>query len=154
MLAINLDGHYYSIDDDTSELLVLNRVDLIKYQFCLEVFAEQVAKVNDFSGSLEKPHRRMYYAVDRIIDDNKVALVLAFIDQEQQAEDLFLGLPGRLPAGIQAVLRSHTLVYRTIAFPIGTTFNKKSDTNGMAIINYMIARHPKFRVQDKGKCSR
>ena len=44
MLAINLDGHYYAIDDDDSELLVLNRADLIKYRFCLEVFAEEVAK--------------------------------------------------------------------------------------------------------------
>ena len=97
LLAINLDGRYYALDDDNSELLVLNRADLIKYQFCLEVFAEEVAKANAFSGSPEKLHRRLYYAGERIIDDSKVALVLAFIDQEQQAEDLFLGLPARLP---------------------------------------------------------
>jgi hypothetical protein len=39
----------------------------------------------------------MYYAGERIIDGSRVALVLAFIDQEQNAEDLFLGLPARLP---------------------------------------------------------
>jgi hypothetical protein len=32
-------------------------------------------------------------------------------------------------------------------FAIGTTFNKKSDTNWLGIINYMSARHPKFQVQ-------
>jgi hypothetical protein len=63
----------------------------------LEVFAEAVAKANAFSGSPEKLHRRMFYAGERIIDGNRVALVLAFIDQEQTAEDLLLGLPARLP---------------------------------------------------------
>ncbi|MFZ1914898.1 MAG: hypothetical protein WAU55_07535 [Dehalococcoidales bacterium] len=101
LIAINLDGHYYALDDDNNELLVLNRSDLIKYQFCLEVFAEEVAKANAFSGSPEKLHRRLYYAGERIIDGNKVALVLAFIDQEQTAEDLLLGIPGRLPAGFK-----------------------------------------------------
>jgi len=38
----------------------------------------------------------MYYAGERIIDGNRVALVLAFIDQEKTAEDLLLGLPARL----------------------------------------------------------
>ena len=101
LIAINLDGHYYALDDDNNELLVLNRSDLIKYQFCLEVFAEEVAKANAFSGSPEKLHRRLYYAGERIIDGNRVALVLAFIDQEQTAEDLLLGLPGRLPVGFK-----------------------------------------------------
>jgi hypothetical protein len=97
LIAINLDGHYYALDDDNNELLVLNRSDLIKYQFCLEVFAGELAKANAFSGPSEKLHRRMYYAGERIIDGRRVALVLAFIDQEQTAEDLLLGLPARLP---------------------------------------------------------
>ncbi len=101
LLAINLDGRYYALDDDNSELLVLNRSDLIKYRFCLEVFAEEVAKANAFSGSPEKLHRRMFYAGERIINGNRVALILAFIDEEQTAEDLLLGLPGRLPAGFK-----------------------------------------------------
>jgi len=101
LLAINLDGRYYALDDDNSELLVLNRADLIKYRFCLEVFAEEVAKANAFSGSPEKLHRRLYYAGERIIDGSRVALVLAFIDQEPTEEDLLLGLPGRFPTGFK-----------------------------------------------------
>ena len=99
-IAVNLDGRYCALDDDNSEmdLLFLNRADLIKYQFCLEVFAEELAKANSFSGSPEKLHRRLYYAGERKIDGSRVALVLALLDHERKAEDLLLGLPGRLPS--------------------------------------------------------
>ena len=102
-IAVNLDGRYCAIDDENSEtdLLFLNRADLIKYQFCFEVFSEELAKANAFSGSPEKLHRRLYYAGERKIDGNRVALVLAFIDQEKSAENLLLSLPGRLTSGFK-----------------------------------------------------
>ena len=67
----------------------------------LRWLAEEVAKANAFSGSSEKLHRRMYYVGERIIDGSRVALVLAFIDQENTADDLLLGLPGRFPVGFK-----------------------------------------------------
>ena len=91
-IAVNLDGRYCAMDDESSEtgLLFLDRADLIKYSFSFETFAKELAVANHFSGSPEKLHRRLYYAGEYITDDNKIAMVLALLGQERNAEDLLL----------------------------------------------------------------
>jgi len=100
-IAVNLDGLYCAIDDESPEtgLLFLDRAELIKYSFSFKTFAKELATANHFSDSPEKLHRRLYFAGERKIDRSRVALVLAFIDQDKSAENLLLGLPGRLPSG-------------------------------------------------------
>jgi hypothetical protein len=101
--AINLGGHYTVIDDESPEtgLFFLDRTDFNKYSFSFETFAILMATANGFSKAYKNLHRRLYYAGERNLDDNRVALILAFIDQDRRTEDLLLGLPGRLPAGFK-----------------------------------------------------
>jgi len=99
-IAVNLGGRYAVLDDKSPEtgLLFLDRADLAKYCFSFETFAKELAFANHFSGSPEKLHRRLYYAGERNIGGSRVAMVLAFIDQDKSAENLLLGLPGHFPS--------------------------------------------------------
>lgn len=96
-LVVNLDGHYWPINDQYSGKDSFNRGDLIKYRFSFETLARELAAANGFSGSPERLHRRLYYAGECTKGEIGVALVLALIDQEKKAEGLLLWLPGRLP---------------------------------------------------------
>lgn len=97
VLLVNLDNRYWPISDRYSGKDFLDRSDLIKYSFSLETFARELAAANGFSGMPERLHRRLYYAGEDTRGKARVALILALIDQEKKAEDLFLGLPNRLP---------------------------------------------------------
>jgi hypothetical protein len=101
-LRVKKTGNQYwgfSEDDPEGDPVLLDRSELVRYRLSLKTFAILLAITNGFSGSPEKLHRRLYYAGERKIDGSKVALVLAFIDQEKSAENILLGLPGRLPSG-------------------------------------------------------
>jgi hypothetical protein len=91
----------FSEDDPEGDPVLLDRSELVRYRLSLKTFSILLAAANNFSSSPKKLHRRLYYAGDRNIDKKRVALVLAFIDQEKNAESLLLGLPGRLPSGFK-----------------------------------------------------
>ena len=101
LTVVKIHGKLYGVDeqDPEADLVQLSRADLMKCRFSLERFIQKLAEANDFSGLPEKLHDRLYYAGEREIDDSRVALILAFIDQDKSAENLLLGLPGRLTSG-------------------------------------------------------
>ena len=103
LTVVKINGQLYGINekDPEADLVPLSRTDLMRYRFSLESFVQKLAEANDFSGFPKKLFPRLYYAGERKIDGNRVALVLAFIDQEKSAENLLLSLPGRLTSGFK-----------------------------------------------------
>lgn len=104
----------FSEDDPEADPVSLERVDLSKYAFRLDQFANNLRVVNALTGASFRLRRRIFLLGEKAVDSRKIAFVLGLFDSDKEAENLLLSLPARL------VHRADNIVVITPSYEVGS----------------------------------
>ena len=98
---IRLDGSLFGVDteggDDEEPYVEVDPRELIQYHFNWEPWLRKVREVNGLDGESSWLHPHLAFLGEKINTGRRVGVILGFLSQPDEAMDLLLSLPARMP---------------------------------------------------------
>ena len=120
---IRLDGSIFGVDtedrDEEEPYVEVDPRELIQYYFNWEPWLRKVHEVNGLNGEPSWLHPNLAFLGEKIYDGRRLGIVLGFLSLPDEAMDLLLSLPARMPPRydvlVVTTLTSHQLPQQDIA---------------------------------------
>jgi len=111
---VRFDGIIFGVDTEDCEdpFVEVDPRELIQYYFNWDPWLRKVREVNGLDGESSWLHPRLAFLGEKIYDGRRLSVVLGFLSLPDEAMDLLLSLPARMPSKYDIVVVTSLIPHR------------------------------------------